>query len=150
VVAPLTVACVANEESSHSNGRVAISASRLIERQGSHIHKTESENCLVARAGAGERPVEQTPCKDKFTDQDWELIDIDRAGCIVARGMGAEARAVTTTCKYDRRFPDQLWFAWSDGSGIVQFENVNSHLCLAARSNSPAIQTHCDFDFGQY
>jgi hypothetical protein len=145
----MTGACVADMGADGSGTRVAVTASELAGR-GFHIHKTQSTNCLVARAGSGERPVQQTACGD-FTDQDWDFPDagdffqirnLDRNQCIVTRGSNIESNAVTTTC--DTQFADQLWLAFLDMStGAFEFQNANSKECLAARGNLQAIQTTC-------
>jgi hypothetical protein len=119
---------------------------------GVHLHKTASNQCLVARFGTGERPVEQTPCAG-FSDQDWDFIivnhqgqlvnqihNIDRNLCLVTRGAG-ETPAVVTTC--NAGFADQLWRATRFTDGSYRFQNVNSGLCLVARGTSQATQTTC-------
>jgi hypothetical protein len=119
---------------------------------GFHLHKEASNWCLVARAGAGERPVEQTPCAS-FSDQDWtfdrvfkygqwfnQIRNIDRGMCLVTRGDW-ETPAVVTTC--NEAFDDQLWRATPYVGEVFQFKNVNSGLCLVARGASQATQTTC-------
>ncbi|HEX6356367.1 RICIN domain-containing protein [Actinophytocola sp.] len=119
---------------------------------GVHLHKEASNQCLVARVGPGERPVEQTPCAG-FSDQDWDFFqvthngevvnqihNIDRNLCLVTRGTG-ETPAVVTTC--NGGFADQLWRAFLFSDGTWRFQNVNSGLCLVARGTSQATQTTC-------
>jgi hypothetical protein len=147
----MTGACTADMGTDSSGTRVAVAASELAGR-GFHIQKSQSTNCLVARVGSGERPVQQTACGD-FTDQDWDfpsndnssffqIRNLDRNQCIVTRGSNIESNAVTTTC--NTQFADQLWLAFLDMStGLFEFVNANSGECLAARANSQAIQTTC-------
>jgi hypothetical protein len=130
----------------------AASTGPLTVLAGVHLHKTASNLCLVARAGTGERPVQQTPCAG-FSDQDWDFFgvvrngevvnqihNIDRNLCLVTRGTG-ETPAVVTTC--NSQFADQLWRAFQFSDGSWRFQNVNSSLCLVARSTSQATQTTC-------
>lgn len=119
---------------------------------GTHLKKAQSNLCLVARLGPGERPVEQTVCGD-LSDQGWDFIyvtyqgvvynqihNLDRNLCIVTRG-GGESRAVVTGCAL---FADQLWSAsWDSKWQGYRFQNANSHLCLVARGTSPAVQSIC-------
>lgn len=146
----MTSACAADMAPDAPESWVAATASDLAAR-GFHIHKSQSANCLVSRSGAGERPVQQTPCAG-FSDQDWDfptrdnvnfqIHNLDRNQCIVTRGRNVESLAVTTTC--DTRFNDQLWrILVDDGTGALKFVNVNSGRCLAARSNSQAVQVNC-------
>lgn len=119
---------------------------------GVHLHKEASNQCLVARVGAGERPVQQTPCAG-FSDQDWDFFavfkngewvnqihNIDRNLCLVTRGV-VETPAVVTTC--NTAFDDQLWRAFFFTDGTYRFQNVNSGLCLVARNTAQATQTTC-------
>lgn len=119
---------------------------------GNHIQKSASNLCLVARAGPGERPVEQTPCAD-FSDQGWgfrgytrngetvyQIVNLDREKCIVTR-TNAESPAVVSVCA--DQFDDQLWRAIAQSNGSYQFKNFNSNLCLVARGTSQAAQTTC-------
>jgi hypothetical protein len=126
---------------------------------GSHVRKAQSNSCLVARIGSGERPVQQSACAD-FSDQGWDFFtgfrngvavnqihNIDRNQCIVTRG-GGETVAVTTGCDlrpFDQVFADQLWIAvWDDSfGGGVHFVNFNSGNCLVARGTSQAVQSIC-------
>jgi endonuclease/exonuclease/phosphatase family metal-dependent hydrolase len=117
-----------------------------------------SQMCLVARAGAGERPVVQVPCAD-FSDQAWllrylegaagpegpvQVINRDRRLCLVTRGTH-ESEAVVTVC--DAGFPDQVWDTVRDpNTGYYQLKNRNSGLCLVVRTANPetrAIQSTC-------
>jgi hypothetical protein len=119
---------------------------------GVHLHKLGSNSCLVARVGAGDRPVQQTPCAG-FSDQNWgfiqwvrdgvyvnQIYNLDRNLCIVARGA-VETPAVATTC--NAGFADQLWWAYEYPNGSWRFQNVNSGGCLVARNNSQATHTVC-------
>jgi hypothetical protein len=118
---------------------------------GRHMQKAQSTNCLIASAGPGERPVGQTSCVPSV-DQEWEFVfpfDDDRLQirnparnqCIVTRGT-TESKAVTTTC--NSAFADQLWTSeWDVDFVGTKFRNVNSGLCLVARTNAQAVQTGC-------
>jgi hypothetical protein len=122
------------------------------------IKVLSSNMCLVARAGAGERPVVQVPCAG-FSDQVWsidylwggsgpeglaQLRNRDRGLCLVARGSG-ESAAVVTTC--NTGWFDQLWFIARDSNtGYYQFKNQTSKLCLVVRGGSAetqAVQSTC-------
>jgi hypothetical protein len=131
---------------------VAAPTSSAVAFVGVHLHKTASNECLVARIGPGERPVDQTPCAG-FSDQGWafdavfrngewvnEIRNVDRNLCLVTRGT-VETPAVVSTC--DAQFADQLWRAFSFSNGTWRFQNVDSRLCLVARNTSPATQTTC-------
>jgi ricin-type beta-trefoil lectin protein len=120
---------------------------------GAHLHKQDTNLCLVARVGPGERPVEQTPCGG-FSDQNWdirpvlhngELVgqihNLDRDMCIVTRGFG-ETPAVVTAC--NSAFADQLWRGIHFTDNTWRYVNVNSGLCLVARGTSQATQTACN------
>jgi hypothetical protein len=116
---------------------------------GTHLRKAQSNLCLVARIGSGERPVQQTVCSD-FSDQGWlffgdgnvvQIFNVDRGQCIVTRGTG-ESKAVTTTC--NASFADQLWIpAFDTAFGGFHFVNLHSGLCLVARGSSQAVQSIC-------
>jgi hypothetical protein len=118
---------------------------------GDHMQKAQSTNCLIARAGSGERPVLQTACVASV-DQEWEFVfpfnddrlqirNPARNQCIVTRGR-TESKAVTTTC--NSGFADQVWrVEWDTTFGGYKFRNVNSGLCLVARTNVQAVQTTC-------
>jgi hypothetical protein len=119
---------------------------------GWHVRKAQSNLCLVARAGSGERPVEQSACAE-YSDQGWvfdypfggstpfQLRNLDRNLCVVTRGSG-ESRAVVTTC--NAGYADQLWtWYWDNTYGGYHFVNMNSGHCLVARGTSPAVQSTC-------
>jgi hypothetical protein len=124
---------------------------------GQHLEKSGTNLCLVAFAGPGERPVEQTPCGE-YTNQGWYLFfpwapnmtyfqirHMSSGKCVVARGTG-ESKAVTTTCDetFDSVWVDQLWYEVGEARwGGSRFHNVNSGLCLAGRGTAQAIQTTC-------
>jgi hypothetical protein len=122
------------------------------------IKVLSSNMCLVARVGAGERPVVQVPCAG-FSDQIWsieylwggrgpeglaQLKNRDRGLCLATRGTG-ESPAVVTTC--NTGWFDQLWFIVRDpNTGYYQFKNQNSKLCLVVRGGSAetqAVQSNC-------
>lgn len=117
---------------------------------GWHIQKAQSNLCLVARSGSGERPVEQSDCAE-YSDQGWsfdyigsttfQIRNLDRNLCLVTRGSG-ESRAVVSSC--NAGYPDQVWTFYGDDTyGGYHFVNTNSRLCLAARGTSRALQTTC-------
>jgi hypothetical protein len=131
---------------------------------GVHIRNINSDLCLAARAGWGERPVVQTTCDyhvgTYWPDQYWEYIPVAADPvhtyrirntylnlCIAARGSG-EAAAVATTCGRGHEWPDQIWrpehvSTWN----ADRLQNTASSNCLAARGHgeSRAVATTCGY-----
>lgn len=124
---------------------------------GFRIFNDNSGECLVARAGSGERPVVQTDCGVDRSDQHWQLVSIDPANlwyrirsadlglCITTRA-GVETKAVATTCNPGSTladWPDQIWQYQFDGNSY-RLQNRASGLYLVARGQqveSQAVQT---------
>jgi hypothetical protein len=132
---------------------------------GWHLRKTETNLCLVAQAGSGERPVLQTTCAN-FADQGWFIEQqgsyvrirssfLPGNPCLTVRNSGVGAVAAACTGLADQDWEEHVFVGLpfphdKNANRYISRRFASQNACLIAQGGNQATLGQCGIFSDQF